>query len=52
MVCLGANLHVYVDGQLYIDYTDPDPFMQGMVGVRTYQCVEAFDDLKVTAVEE
>jgi len=49
VVCEGARLQVYVDGTLYIDYTDPDPFMQGMVGVRAYQCSASFEDLTVSA---
>lgn len=49
VVCQGANIKVYVDGKLYIDYTDSDPFMQGMVGVRTYQCSATFDNFTVTA---
>jgi hypothetical protein len=49
--CRGANIKVYVDGQLYIDYTDADPFFQGMVGVRTHQCTATFDNLKVEALQ-
>ena len=45
--CRGANIRVFVNGELYIDYTDPSPFMQGMVGVRTYQCVAEFEELHV-----
>ena len=48
VVCEGANLKIYVDDELYIDYTDPSPFMQGMVGVRTNQCSATFDNLKVS----
>jgi hypothetical protein len=48
--CRGANLKIYVDGKLYIDYTDADPFMQGMVGVRTHQSTASFDNLKVEAL--
>ncbi|MBO5778132.1 MAG: family 43 glycosylhydrolase [Clostridia bacterium] len=47
VVCEGANLKIYVDGQLYIDYTDASPFIQGMIGVRTNQCGATFDNLKV-----
>ena len=49
--CRGANIKVYVDGKLYIDYTDADPFMQGMVGVRTHKCTATFDNLKVEALQ-
>lgn len=44
-VCKGANIKVYVDDILYIDYTDPNPFLQGMVGVRTHNCPVRFDEL-------
>lgn len=49
VVCEGANIKVYVDGQLYIDYTDANPFIQGMAGVRSYQSDTAFDNFKITA---
>lgn len=45
--CQGATIRVFVDGKLYITYTDPEPFMQGMVGVRTHNCTAVFDDLTV-----
>jgi hypothetical protein len=47
-VCEGANIKVYINGTLYIDYTDSDPFMQGMVGLRTHQCAANFDNFIVT----
>ena len=47
VVCEGANLKIYVDDQLYIDYTDANPYIQGMIGVRTNQCGATFDNLKV-----
>lgn len=46
VICQGARLRVYVDGELYVDYTDDMPFMQGMVGVRCYRSSAAFDDLR------
>ncbi len=50
-VCVGANIKVYVDDQLYIDYTDSNAFFQGMVGVRTYQCAASFDNLTISAIQ-
>ncbi len=47
VICTGARIQVYVDGVLYLDYTDPQPYMQGMVGVRTHHCAVAFEDLQV-----
>ncbi len=46
--CLGANIKVYVDGTLYIDYTDPEPFLNGRVGMRTHYSAVRFDNLTVT----
>ena len=48
VVCEGARILVYVDGKLYVDYTDPNPYMQGMVGVRSHNCAVRFDNLTVT----
>lgn len=48
VVCEGARIRVYVDGALYLDYTDPEPYMQGMVGIRAHNCAVGFDDLTVT----
>ena len=45
--CRGATIRVFVNEMLYITYTDPEPFMQGMVGVRTHDCTAVFDDLTV-----
>ncbi len=47
VVCEGARIQVYVDGTLYLDYTDPEPYMQGMVGVRTHNCPAEFSHLTV-----
>ena len=43
--CVGATIRVYVDGELYLTYSDPDPYMQGMIGVRVHECAAAFDEL-------
>ena len=51
VVCEGAQIRVYVDGTLYLDYTDPEPYMQGLVGVRAHNCSVAFDDLTVTGIQ-
>ena len=50
VVCEGANIKVYVDGQLCIDYTDPNPFIQGMAGIRSHKANTAFDNFKITAL--
>ena len=50
VVCEGANIKVYVDDQLYIDYTDANPFIQGMAGVRAYKSFTDFDSFKITAL--
>ena len=51
VVCEGANIKVYLDGTLYLDYTDSDPFLQGMVGMRTHRCAAVFDNFAVTPIE-
>ena len=48
VVCEGASIRVYVDGALYLDYTDPEPYMQGMAGLRAHGCSVRFDDFTVT----
>ncbi|MBP3334324.1 MAG: family 43 glycosylhydrolase [Clostridia bacterium] len=49
--CVGANIKVYVDGELKIDYTDADePWIQGMVGLRCHAAAAKFDNLKVTPI--
>ncbi|MBQ7355345.1 MAG: family 43 glycosylhydrolase [Clostridia bacterium] len=48
VVCDGANIKIYVDDQLYIDYTDTDPFIQGMAGVRVYDSTATFDNFSIT----
>jgi hypothetical protein len=50
VICTGARIQVYVDGTLYLDYTDPDPYMQGMVGIRTHNCFAAFDNLLISPI--
>jgi hypothetical protein len=51
VICKDASIQVFVDGQLYLDYTDPEPFFQGMVGLRTHNCSVAFDDLTVKEIQ-
>lgn len=49
VICEGARILVYVDGVLYLDYTDPFPYMQGMVGVRVHNCPAVFHDLTISS---
>ena len=49
--CEGATMRVFVDSELLIEYTDPQPFMQGMVGVRTCVCAAEFDHLRVEPLD-
>lgn len=49
--CKGATICVYVDGVLCLEYTDPDPFTRGMVGVRTYLCAASFDELQIEPIQ-
>lgn len=52
VTCEGATIRVYVDGTLCLEYTDSDPFLQGMVGLRTHKCGASFDNLVVRTNEE
>jgi len=52
VVCTGPNIKVYLDELLVIDYTDPDPFLTGAVGVRLSSGVGAFDNIKVIPYKE
>lgn len=52
VVCTGPNIKVYFNGSLVIDYTDPEPFLTGAVGVRLSSGVGAFDNIKVTPYKE
>jgi hypothetical protein len=47
--CEGATLRVFINGVLYLEYTDPTPYLQGMVGLRTFSCSAQFHRLKVSA---
>ncbi|MCQ2400224.1 MAG: DUF1080 domain-containing protein [Clostridia bacterium] len=44
----GANIKVYLDGELVIDYTDPDPYITGAAGVRCHNALATFDNFKVS----
>lgn len=46
----GANIQVYVNEVLYIDYTDPYPFMQGAFGIRTFKTNADFVKLSVKPI--
>ena len=49
--CEGATIRVFVGSELLIEYTDPQPFMQGMIGVRTCVCAAQFDELRVQPMQ-
>ncbi len=49
-VCEGASIRVYVDDELYIEYTDNDPYIQGMAGVRSHQGRASFDNFKISKI--
>ena len=48
---VGANIKVYLDGELVIDYTDPDPWISGSVGYRAHQSPITADNFKVTEIK-
>ncbi|WP_243349911.1 family 43 glycosylhydrolase [Parabacteroides sp. FAFU027] len=50
VVVAGANIKVYVDdlNTPKIDFTDPQPFISGKVGLRTFNAHVHFDNFQVT----
>ena len=48
--CRGANIKVYIDDTLYIDYTDPEPFLNGKVGMRSHSSGVQYDNFTVTSI--
>ena len=51
VVCEGANIKVYINDELLIDYTDADPFLNGAVGMRITGATAKYDNIKVTLKE-
>jgi uncharacterized repeat protein (TIGR01451 family) len=49
----GANIKVWYDGELSLDYTDPkEPFLMGTVGLKTYKAEWiSYDDITVTPLQ-
>jgi len=50
----GANIKIWLNGHLYIDFTDPkEPFMTGTVGFKTYKAdTVSYDDVVVTPLDD
>jgi uncharacterized repeat protein (TIGR01451 family) len=50
----GANIKIWLNGNLYIDFTDPkEPFLTGTVGFKTYKAdTVTFDDVVVTLLSD
>ncbi len=48
VVCEGANIKVYINDELLIDYIDDDPFLNGAVGMRVSSGTAKYDNIKVT----
>jgi uncharacterized repeat protein (TIGR01451 family) len=50
----GANIKIWLNGKLYIDYTDPkEPFLTGTVGFKTYKAdTVSYDDVVVTPLSD
>ena len=50
---VGANIKVWLDGVLYIDYTDSkEPFLTGTIGLKTFKAdTVSFDDILVTPLD-
>lgn len=50
-ICKGNNIKVYFDGEYAFEYTDPDPFTHGMVGLYSISAESYYKDLKITGVK-
>ncbi len=50
-VC-GADISVWVDNALVIEYTDPDPYLWGGVGFRTHNCTMSIDNMYVNDISD
>ncbi|RMG71867.1 MAG: DUF1080 domain-containing protein [Chloroflexi bacterium] len=48
----GAHIQVWQNGQLYIDYTDPNPIPSGGVGVSNDWSEGAMDNVQITVSEQ
>jgi uncharacterized repeat protein (TIGR01451 family) len=50
----GANIKIWLNGNLYIDFTDPkEPFLTGTVGFKTYKAdTVTFDDVVITPLSD
>lgn len=48
---VGAQILVYLDGELVIDYTDPEPFIQGAAGLSGSETSMEVTDIKVTLIK-
>ena len=49
VICEGANFKVFVDGELIINYTDPEPYTHGMAGLRAAKGRVVADNFVLTA---
>ncbi len=47
IVCEGANIKVYINEELLIDYTDDNPYLSGAVGMRITNGSAVYDNIKV-----
>jgi hypothetical protein len=50
-ICKGNNIKVYFDGEYAFEYTDPNPFTHGMVGLYSISAESYYKDLKITGVK-
>ena len=48
----GADISVWVDNSLVIEYTDPEPYLFGGVGFRTHSCSLAVDNMYVNDISD
>jgi len=52
IVCIDDQVQVYRDGQIYWDFTDPNPYTEGWFGFRQARTHLQIDNFKVYSLEE
>lgn len=48
VITTNANIKIYLNNTLYIDYTDSKPYTQGKVGIKGQYSIVEFDNFKVS----
>lgn len=52
IVANGATIQVYIDGEQVGECVDPDPYLEGAVGIRSYGTSIIYDNMSVRGIAE